>query len=223
MKFLLFTILFSFPVFAIDICQFSQSTQETVVLELMESMTSEDQEEEANKVLLLFEEKGCSALKPYKISQLKQFGYSEDHDDYPLSKANDLFKQFPAIESVAINVRTQKIPENLFHGLPNLKRVFIGNVVERLPTRLFEQNSNLEKLHITSDEFIGFSNSQFFRYIPGLKNLAVMAPSILKDLPFLELPEDFCDAVPSLVSFNRGRKVSKAPRSCQHYAWFSRL
>ena len=96
-------------------------------------------------------------------------------------------------------------------------------MVERLPTRLFEQNSNLEKLHITSDEFIGFSNSQFFRYIPGLKNLAVMAPSILKDLPFLELPEDFCDAVPSLVDFSRGRKVSKTPRSCQHYAWFSRL
>ena len=226
MKFLfilLFSILFSFPALAINICQFSQSTQETVVLNLMNSLTSKDQGEEADKVFQLFEEKGCSALKPYKMSQLKQFSYSENFNDYPISKANDLFKQFPAIETVAINVRTQKIPENLFHGLPNLKRVGIGGVVERLPTRLFEQNSNLEKLHIDSDEFIGFNDSQFFKYIPGLKDLTVDVTSILKDLPFLELPEDFCDAVPSLVHFRRRRNVSEAPRSCQHYAWFSRL
>ena len=222
MKFLLFTILFSFPVLAINICQFSQSTQETVVLGIITSMEMENRWEEADKVFQQFEEKGCSALKPY-ISQLTQLDYSEELNDFPISKANNLFKQFPTIEIVTITVRTQKIPENLFHGLPNLKKVGIGNVVERLPTRLFEQNSNLEKLHITGDEFIGFNDSQFFRYIPGLKDLTVSVTSMLKDLPFLELPEDFCDAVPSLVHFNRDRKVSEAPRSCQHYAWFSSL
>ena len=219
MKFLLFSILFSFPVLALDICQFSQSTQETVVLDLMESIS----EEEANKVLLLFEEKGCSALKPYKMSQLKQFGYSEYHDDYPISEANDLFKQFPAIESVAINVRTQKIPENLFHGLPNLKEVVIVGVIERLPTRLFEQNSNLEEFYISSDEFIGFNDSQFFRYIPGLKELNVTMSSSPRDVPPLELPEDFCNAVPSLTHFYRRRRVDNPPSSCQHYGWFSSL
>ena len=224
MKFLLFAILFSFPTLAMDVCHFSKSTQEAIAEGLMNGMKARrDQREEGTKVFQLFKKKGCSALKPYKMSQLTQLSYSEDLDDYPLSKANDLFKQFPAIETVTINVRTQKIPENLFRGLPNLKKVIMGGMIERLPTRLFEQNSNLEKLHIDSDEFIGFNDSQFFRYIPGLKNLAVMAPSILSDLPFLELPEDFCDAVPSLVHFDRGRKVSKAPRSCQHYAWFSSL
>ena len=223
MKFLLFTILFSFPVFAMDICQFSQSTQETVVISLMNSLTSKDQGEEADKVFQLFEDQGCSALKPYKINQLIEFGYSEEFNDYPLSKANNLFRKFPNLEEMNIIIKTQKIPENLFHGLPNLKKVSIRGVVERLPTRLFEQNSNLEEFNITSDEFIGFSNSQFFRYIPGLKELIVNMPSSPRDVPFLELPEDFCDAVPSLVHFKRRRKVSKAPRSCQHYAWFSSL
>ena len=223
MKFLLFTILFSFPVLAIDICQFSKSTQEAVVLAIADSMDMKNQWEESNKVFQQFEKKGCSALKSYKKDQVIVFHYTGELHDYPLSKANNLFKQFPAIELITIDVKTQKIPENLFHGLPNLKEVSIGGVIERLPTRLFEQNSNLEEFIIDSDEFIGFSNSQFFRYIPGLKNLAVITPSITKELPFLELPEDFCDAVPSLVSFNRGRSVSKAPRSCQNYAWFSSL
>ena len=223
MKFLLFAILFSFPTLAMDVCHFSKSTQDAIVNGLMNSMTLKDQWEEADELFLLFEDQGCSALKPYKINQLRELSYSEDLDDYPLSKVNDLFKQFPAIETVTINVRTQKIPENLFRGLPNLKKVSIGGVIERLPTRLFEQNSNLEKLYINSNEFIGFSNSQFFRYIPGLKELKVRMPSSPRDVPFLELPEDFCDAVPSLVHFYRKRRVSKAPRSCQHYAWFSSL
>ena len=223
MKFLLFTILFSFPVFAMDICHLSKNNQGAVAENLMISMQLKGQHNESDKIPQLLQEKGCSALKPYKMSQLTQLSYFEEFDDYPLSKANNLFKQFPTIERVDIDVTTQKIPENLFHGLPNLKKVSIGGVIERLPTRLFEQNSNLEELYIKSNEFIGFNDSQFFRYIPGLKNLAVMAPSILRDLPFLELPEDFCDAVPSLVHFDRGRKVSKAPRSCQHYAWFSSL
>ena len=222
MKFLLFAILFSFPVLALDICHLSKSTQDAIVNGLMNSMTLKDQWEEADELFLLFEDQGCSTLKPYKINQLTQLSYSEDLDDYPLSKANDLFKQFPTIEFVGITVHTQKIPENLFHDLPNLKKVGIGGVVERLPTRLFEQNSNLEEFSIRSSEFIGFSNSQFFRYIPGLKKLTVGSSS-LPGNPFLELPEDFCDAVPSLVHFNRRRNVSKAPRSCQHYAWFSSL
>ena len=223
MKFLLFSILFSFPVLAIDICHLSKNNQGAVTESLITSMAEVGQRKEAIKIPQLFQEKGCSALKSYKISQLTQLSYSEELDDYPLSKANDLFKQFPTIERVHVYVKTQKIPENLFHGLPNLKRVSITGVVERLPTRLFEQNSNLEEFNITSDEFIGFSNSQFFRYIPGLKELIVNAPSSPRDIPFLELPEDFCDAVPSLVHFKRFRKVSKVPRSCQHYAWFSSL
>ena len=223
MKFLLFTILFSFPVLALDICHLSKNNQGAVVESLMASMQLKGQHNESDKIPQLLQEKGCSALKSYKISQLTQLSYSEELDDYPLSKANDLFKQFPTIERVHIYVKTQKIPENLFHGLPNLKKVGIKGVVERLPTRLFEQNSNLEELTVDSDEFIGFSSSQFFKYIPGLKDLTVDMPALPSDLPFLELPEDFCDAVPSLVYFRRRRHVSKAPRSCQHYAWFSRL
>ena len=224
MKFLLFTILFSFPVLALDICQFSQSTQEAIAEGLMNSMREKkDQREEGTKVFQLFKKKGCSALKPYKMSQLTQLSYSEDLDDYLISKANDLFKQFPATESVAINVRTQKIPENLFHGLPNLKEVVIVGVIERLPTRLFEQNSNLEEFIIDSDEFIGFNDSQFFRYIPGLKELNVTMSSSPRDVPPLELPEDFCNAVPSLTHFYRRRRVDNPPSSCQHYGWFSSL
>ena len=225
MKFLLFTILFSFPVLALDICQFSQSTQEAIAEGLVNGMKAKkDQREEAIKIPQLFQEKGCSALKPYKMSQLTRLSYSEDLDDYPISKANDLFKQFPAIELVGINVRTQKIPENLFHGLPNLKEVVIVGVIERLPTRLFEQNSNLEEFYISSDEFIGFSNSQFFRYIPGLKKLTVDMPSSSSsDVPSLEFPEDFCNAVPSLTHFYRRRRVDNPPSSCQHYGWFSSL
>ena len=215
---------FSFPVLAIDICHLSGNNQEIVVSNLSQSMHKTGQRREAIKMNQLFQEKGCSALKSYKMSQLTQLSYSEDFDYYPISKANDLFKQFPTIEFVGINVKTQKIPENLFRGLPNLKEVIMVGVIERLPTRLFEQNSNLGKLHIDSDEFIGFSNSQFFRYIPSLKDLAVMAPSILSDLPFLELPEDFCDVnvTPSLVWFSRGRDVEHVPASCENYAWFQR-
>ena len=224
MKFLLFSILFSFPVFAIDICQFSQSTQEAIAEGLVNGMKAKkDQREEAIKIPQLFQEKGCSALKPYKISQLTRLSYSEDLDDYPISKANDLFKQFPAIELVMIDVKTQKIPENLFHGLPNLKRVSMGSVIKRLPTRLFEQNSNLEEFIIDSDEFIGFNDSQFFRYIPGLKELNVTMSSSPRDVPPLELPEDFCNAVPSLTHFYRRRRVDNPPSSCQHYGWFSSL
>ena len=131
----------------------------------------------------------------------------------------------PAIEIVGINVQTQKIPENLFHGLPHLKNVSIVGVIEKLPTHLFEQNSNLERFVIKSDEFIGFTDSQFFRYIPNLEELTVTMPSSPSDVPFLELPEDFCDVVPSLVSFSRRRSVSKAPRSCHniYYDWFDHL
>ena len=221
MKFLsilLFSILFSFPALAIDICHLSESMQLTVTGSLTQSMSRKKRIE----VRKLLEEQGCSAFKPY-INQLKRIRYHEEFVDYPLSKANDLFRKFPAIEEVSIHVKTQKIPENLFHGLPNLKKVFIMGVVERLPTRLFEQNSNLEEFIIKSDEFIGFSSSQFFKYIPGLKDLNVDISALPGDVPFLELPEDFCDAVPSLVYFRRRRHVSKAPRSCQHYAWFTRL
>ena len=140
----------------------SKNNQGAVAESLIASITQTGQWEEADKIPQFIQEKGCSALKSYKISQLTQLSYSEELDDYPLSKANDLFKQFPTIERVHVYVKTQKIPENLFHGLPNLKRVSITGVVERLPTRLFEQNSNLEEFNITSDEFIGFSNSQFF-------------------------------------------------------------
>ena len=216
-------LLFSFPVLAIDICHLSRNDQGAVVENLILGMKAKGQREEGNKLMQLFPKKGCSALKPYKMSQLTRLSYFEDLDDYPLSKANDLFKQFPAIEFIRIKVLTQKIPENLFRGLPNLKEVIMVGVIERLPTRLFEQNSNLGKLHIDSDEFIGFSNSQFFRYIPSLKDLAVMAPSILSDLPFLELPEDFCDVnvTPSLVHFRGGMRVKHVPASCEGYAWFS--
>ena len=216
---------FSFPVFALDICQYSQSTQEAIAEGLVNGMKAKkDQREEAIKIPQLFQEKGCSALKPYKMSQLTRLSYSEDLDDYPISKANDLFKQFPAIELVAINVKIQKIPENLFHGLPNLKKVIIVGVIKKLPTRLFEQNSNLEEFIIDSDEFIGFNDSQFFRYIPGLKKLTVNMPSSSpSDVPPLELPEDFCNAVPSLTHFYRRRRVEHAPASCENSRyWFSR-
>ena len=219
MKFLLFAILFSFPALAIDICHFSKSTQETIVLGLTDSMKWE----ESNKVFQMFEEKGCSALKPYKISQLTQLSYFEKFNDFPISKANNLFKQFPAIELIDIQVKTQKIPENLFHGLPNLKKVSISGVIEKLPTRLFEQNSNLEEFIIRSDEFTSFPSSQFFRYIPGLEKLTVDTLSLSSEFPLLKLPEDFCDAVPSLRSFRIGVNFDKVPRSCQHYAWFSPL
>ena len=222
MKFLsilLFSILFSFPALAIDICHLSQSMQEAIVVGLTDSMDKRNQREESNKVFQQFEEKGCSALKPYSKDQMISFGYYEEFSDYPLSKVNNLFRKFPNIEIVHINVKTQKIPEDLFHGLPNLKKVSIYSTVENLPTRLFEQNSNLEEFTIISDEFIGFSGSQFFRYIPGLEELTVHTLFLSN----LKLPEDFCDAVPSLRSFKGGRSVNKVPRSCQNYAWFSSL
>ena len=222
MKFLsilLFSILFSFPVLALDICHLSKNNQWAVTEGLALSISSDGQREESGKVTKSFKEKGCSAIKPYKMSQLTELSYSEDLDDYSISKANDLFKQFPTIELITIKVLTQKIPENLFHGLPNLKKVVIFGVIEKLPTRLFEQNSNLEEFIIRSDEFIGFSGSQFFRYIPGLEELTVHTLFLSN----LKLPEDFCDAVPSLRSFKGGRSVNKVPRSCQNYAWFSSL
>ena len=224
MKFLLFSILFSFPVLAIDICQLTKSTQGTIFNGLVNSLSAKDQWDEADELFLSFEEKGCSALKPYKMSQLTQLSYSEGLDDYPISKANDLFKQFPAIELVMIGVKTQKIPENLFHDLPNLKTVSMAGVIEKLPTRLFEQNSNLEEFIISSDEFIGFPNSQFFRYIPGLKELNVTMSSSPSDVPPLELPEDLCNAIPSLMYFRNRRRINKTPQSCHAYkGWFSSL
>ena len=222
MKFLsilLFSILFSFPALALDICQFSKSTQATIINGLMISMTLKGQWDEADRVISLFEEKGCSAFKSYSKDQMITFSYSEELNDYPISKANNLFIKFPNLEEIHIDVKTQKIPENLFHGLPNLKKVSIFGVIEKLPTRLFEQNSNLEEFIIRSDEFIGFSGSQFFRYIPGLEELTVHTLFLSN----LKLPEDFCDAVPSLRSFKGGRSVNKVPRSCQNYAWFSSL
>ena len=226
MKFLsilLFSILFSFPALAIDICHLSKNNQGAVAENLILGMKAKGQREEGNKLMQLFSKKGCSALKPYKMSQLTRLGYSEDLDDYPISKANDLFKQFPAIEFIKIKVLTQKIPENLFRGLPNLKKVVIFGVIEKLPTRLFEQNSNLEEFTVESDEFISFPSSQFFRYIPGLEKLTVRTLSLSSEVPLLKLPEDFCDAVPSLRSFRIGVNFDKVPRSCQHYAWFSPL
>ena len=222
MKFLsilLFSILFSFPALAIDICHLSESTQGTIFNGLVNSLSAKDQWDEADELFLSLEEKGCSAIKPYKMSQLTELSYSEDLDDYSISKANNLFRKFPLMEELSIKVTTQKIPENLFHGLPNLKKVVIFGVIEKLPTRLFEQNSNLEEFRIESDEFIGFSGSQFFRYIPGLEELTVHTLFLSN----LKLPEDFCDAVPSLRSFKGGRSVNKVPRSCQNYAWFSSL
>ena len=215
-------LLFSFPVLAIDICHFSKSTQETIVSGLVNSLSAKNQWDEADEMFLSFEDQGCSALKPYKMSQLTQLSYSEGLDDYPISKANDLFKQFPAIEFIGIKVLTQKIPENLFHGLPNLKKVIIVGVIKKLPTRLFEQNSNLEEFIISSDEFIGFNDSQFFRYIPGLKDLTIsISSSSSSDVPPLELPEDFCNAVPSLTHFYKQRRVEHAPASCdKHLGWF---
>ena len=199
--------------------------QEAISAGLVNSMSKKDQWEEADELFLLFEEKGCSALKPYKVSQLTQLTYVEEFADYPISEANDLFKQFPAIEIITVQVETQKIPENLFHGLPHLKEVFIFGIIETLPIHLFEQNSNLEELNINSDEFIGFTDSQFFRYIPNLEELRVTMSSSPSDVPPVKLPEDFCDVVPSLVSFSRRRSVSKAPRSCHdiNYNWFEYL
>ena len=94
MKFLLFTILLSSPVFAMDICHLSQSMQIAVADGLRASMDREKQHEEAYKIVSLFKEQGCSALKPYKKDQITDFQYYEDYDDYPLSEANDLFKQY---------------------------------------------------------------------------------------------------------------------------------
>ena len=214
---------FSFPVLAIDICHFSKSTQETIVSGLVNSLSAKNQWDEADELFLSFEDQGCSALKPYKISQLTELKYHEGYDDYPISKANNLFRKFPSMEELSIKVTTQKIPENLFHGLPNLKKVVIFGVIEKLPTRLFEQNSNLEEFIIRSDEFIGFSNSQFFRYIPGVKELTVDSLSSPRDISFLKLPEDFCDVnvTPSLVYFHGGMRVKHVPASCEGYAWFS--
>ena len=223
MKFLLFSILFSFPALAIDICHLSKSTQETIVSGLVNSLSVKNQWDEADELFLSFEDQGCSALKPYKMSQLTELNYSEEFNDFPISKANNLFRKFPLMEELSIKVTTQKIPENLFHGLPNLKKVVIFGVIEKLPTRLFEQNSNLEELIIRSDEFTSFPSSQFFRYIPGLEKLTVDTLSLSSEVPLLKLPEDFCDAVPSLRSFRIGVNFDKVPRSCQHYAWFSPL
>ena len=217
-------LLFSFPVFAIDICHLSRSMQEAIVVGLTDSMDKRNQREESNKVFRQFEEKGCSALKPYSKDQMISFGYYEEFSDYPLSKVNNLFRKFPNIEIVHINVKTQKIPENLFHGLPNLKKVSIYSTVERLPTRLFEQNSNLEEFIARSNEFIGFSSSQFFRYIPGLKKLTLASTTLSdSEVSLLELPEDFCDVnvTPSLVHFRGGTRVKHVPASCEGYAWFS--
>ena len=214
---------FSFPVLAIDICHLSKSTQEAIVLGITEGMVMEDQWEEADKVSLLFEEQGCSTLKSYKKDQVMGFDYSEEFNDFPISKANNLFRKFPSIKGISIDVTTQKIPENLFHGLPNLKTVVIGGVIERLPTRLFEQNSNLEKLIIQSNEFVGFSSSQFFRYIPRLDTFDLEVITLSDEQPPLELPEDFCDVnvTPSLVHFRGGMRVKHVPASCEGYAWFS--
>ena len=223
MKFLLFTILLSSPVLALDICHLSKNNQGAVAEGLAQSINNKGQRDEAFKLMELFKEQGCSALKPYKMNQLTQLSYVEGFDDYPISKANDLFKQFPAVEMVNINIKTQKIPENLFHGLPNLKSVGIVGVIETLPIHLFKQNRNLEWFAIHSDEFIGFTDSQFFRYIPNLEELTVAASS--SDVPPMKLSEDFCDTVPSLVHFKRSRRVSKVPRSCYntHRDWFAHL
>ena len=214
MKFLLFTILFSFPTLAFDVCKLPKGTQNRIAASLMNTFLS------TNRHAIEGWKDECNFVNQF--TDIMDYIYYDDTMG-SLSEASKFFSNFPSLKYITIGTKSSYIPETIFNNIKSLKEVEIyGDNIKTLPTHLFSHNRKLKILKVSGRSFTGITDSLFFKYIPRLEILDVYshAPSG-HPTPWtapqqrVNLPDDLCKRTKKLgylwVGIYDGNKI---PSSC---------